>query len=129
MEMNQDEPNYPQILFGEGVDANEVPEGLIENIVDAVKKVYDPEIPVDIFELGLIYAIEFLELTENNIRVRIDMTLTAPGCPVAGDMPGWVSNAVYSIPEIKECLVDLVWEPFWTPQRMSLRAKLELNML
>ncbi|GGZ90268.1 DUF59 domain-containing protein [Ignatzschineria ureiclastica] len=129
MDVNQDEPNYPQILFAEGVNPAEAPNELIEAIIDALKKVYDPEIPVDIFELGLIYVIEFLDLTENNIRVRVDMTLTAPGCPVAGEMPGWVSNAVYSIPEIKECMVDLVWEPFWTPQRMSLRAKLELNML
>lgn len=129
MDINRDEPNFPQILFAEGVAPNETSEELVERIIDAVKKVYDPEIPVDIYELGLIYAIEFLELTENNIRTRIDMTLTAPGCPVAGEMPSWVSNAVYSIPEIKECVVDLVWEPFWTPQRMSLRAKLELNML
>lgn len=129
MDINRDEPNFPQILFAEGVAPNETSEELVERIIDAVKKVYDPEIPVDIYELGLIYAVEFLELTENNIRVRIDMTLTAPGCPVAGEMPSWVSNAVYSIPEIKECVVDLVWEPFWTPQRMSLRAKLELNML
>lgn len=129
MDINRDEPNFPQILFAEGVAPSEESEELVERIIDAVKKVYDPEIPVDIYELGLIYAVEFLELTENNIRVRIDMTLTAPGCPVAGEMPSWVSNAVYSIPEIKECVVDLVWEPFWTPQRMSLRAKLELNML
>lgn len=129
MDVNQEEANYPQILFAEGVNPAEAPNELIEAIIDALKKVYDPEIPVDIFELGLIYVIEFLDLTENNIRVRVDMTLTAPGCPVAGEMPGWVSNAVYSIPEIKECMVDLVWEPFWTPQRMSLRAKLELNML
>ena len=129
MDINRDEPNFPQVLFAEGVAPNEASEELVERIIDAVKKVYDPEIPVDIYELGLIYAIEFLELTENNIRVRIDMTLTAPGCPVAGEMPSWVSNAVYSITEIKECVVDLVWEPLWTPQRMSLRAKLELNML
>ncbi len=129
MEINRDEPNFPEILYGEGVTATEESEALAMQIIDAIKKVYDPEIPVDIYELGLIYAIEFLDLTENNIRVRIDMTLTAPGCPVAGEMPSWVSNAVYSIPQIKECLVDLVWEPFWTPQRMSLRAKLELNML
>lgn len=129
MDINRDEPNFPQILFAEGIAPNETSEELVERIIDAVKKVYDPEIPVDIYELGLIYAIEFLDLTENNIRIRVDMTLTAPGCPVAGEMPSWVSNAVYSIPEIKECMVDLVWEPFWTPQRMSLRAKLELNML
>lgn len=129
MDINRDEPNAPQILFAEGVETTEAAVELAERIIEAIKKVYDPEIPVDIYELGLIYVIEFLDLTENNIRIRIDMTLTAPGCPVAGEMPSWVSNAVYSIPEIKECMVDLVWEPFWTPQRMSLRAKLELNML
>ncbi len=129
MDINRDEPNAPQVLFAEGVEPTEITVELTERIIDAIKKVYDPEIPVDIYELGLIYAIEYLDLTENNIRIRVDMTLTAPGCPVAGEMPSWVSNAVYSIPEIKECMVDLVWEPFWTPQRMSLRAKLELNML
>ena len=70
MDMNRDEPNFPQILFAEGVAPNEVSEELTERIIDAIKKVYDPEIPVDIYELGLIYVIEFLDLTENNIRDR-----------------------------------------------------------
>ncbi|NLD09070.1 MAG: DUF59 domain-containing protein [Xanthomonadaceae bacterium] len=132
MEIKTDDPNFPRILFAEGVEQTEAntraAEEMVPKIIEAIKKVYDPEIPVDIYELGLIYAIEFNELTEDNVRVQIDMTLTAPGCPVAGEMPSWVSNAIYSIPQIKECLVDLVWEPFWTPERMSLRAKLELNM-
>ncbi len=124
------EPNYPQIFFAESItsyDKTEV-DALTAEIILAIKRVYDPEIPVDIYELGLIYVIEYLDLTPHAVKVRVDMTLTAPGCPVAGSMPEWVANAVNTIPVIEECLVDLVWEPFWTPEKMSLRAKLELNM-
>ncbi|GBU09646.1 SUF system Fe-S cluster assembly protein [Gammaproteobacteria bacterium] len=124
------DPNYPQVFFSEAIktyDETYISE-LTTAIITAIKQVYDPEIPVDIYELGLIYVIEYLDLTPNMIKVKIDMTLTAPGCPVAGSMPEWVANAVNAMPEIEDCLVDLVWEPFWTPERMSLRAKLELNM-
>lgn len=124
------EPNYPQIFFAESIKSydNEIVDALTSEIILAIKRVYDPEIPVDIYELGLIYVIEYIDLTPHAVKVRIDMTLTAPGCPVAGSMPEWVANAVNTIPVIESCLVDLVWEPFWTPERMSLRAKLELNM-
>ena len=94
-------------------------------IITALKTVYDPEIPVDIYELGLIYD---LDVNEDTGQVNVAMTLTAPGCPVAGSMPGWVQEAVESVPGVKEAYVDLVWEPPWQPGMMSMRAKLELNM-
>lgn len=122
-------PNDAVIYYAEGVEKTEASEAVVEEIINNLKRVYDPEIPVDIYELGLIYVIEFLDTTEDHFKIKIDMTLTAPGCPVAGSMPEWVQNAVMATPGIDNCHVDLVWEPFWTPERMSLRAKLELNML
>ena len=98
---------------------------MTDDIVAALKTVYDPEIPVDIYELGLIYKVD----VSDDKDVAIDMTLTAPGCPVAGDMPGWVEDAVREIPEIRSVKVDLVFDPPWDPSRMSDEAKLELNML
>lgn len=98
---------------------------LESRIIAALKSVYDPEIPVDIYELGLIYD---LLIDEPKGDVEVSMTLTAPGCPVAGSMPGWVEEAVESVDGVNECRVQLVWEPPWTPERMSMRAKLELNM-
>ena len=95
-------------------------------IIAALKTVYDPEIPVDIYELGLIYKFD-IDLEQNHVDV--DMTLTAPGCPVAGSMPGWVQEAVESVEGIDTARVDMVWDPPWTPDMMSMRAKLELNML
>ena len=97
---------------------------LSDDIISALKTVYDPEIPADIFELGLIYKIDI----EDDRMVHISMTLTAPGCPVAGEMPGWVQDAVMEIPGIKSCNVDLVFDPPWDPSRMSDEAKLQLNM-
>src|SRR3954466_10228538 len=93
-------------------------------LVTALKTVFDPEIPVDIYELGLIYKVD----VSDDKDVVIDMTLTAPGCPVAGEMPGWVEDAVREIPEIKSCKVELVFDPPWDPSRMSDEAKLQLNM-
>ena len=102
---------------------------LERQILTALKTVYDPEIPVDIFELGLIYRLAVDDSTPYAAKVEVDMTLTAPGCPVAGSMPEWVENAVRSVEGVEECRVNLVWEPMWTPQLMSMRAKIELNML
>jgi len=93
-------------------------------IVAALKTVFDPEIPADIYELGLIYKVD----VSDEKAVVIDMTLTAPGCPVAGEMPGWVHDAVVQIPEVTACTVNLVFEPPWDPSLMSDEAKLELNM-
>jgi FeS assembly SUF system protein len=97
---------------------------LTDELIEKLKTVFDPEIPVDIYELGLIYKVDVSDEKD----VAIDMTLTAPGCPVAGEMPDWVKNAVLEIPEIRSCTVDLVFEPPWDPSRMSDEAKLQLNM-
>ena len=99
-------------------------DALTERLVEQLKTVFDPEIPVDIYELGLIYKVD----VSDDLEVAIDMTLTAPGCPVAGDMPGWVHDAVTQIPEVTKCTVNLVFEPPWDPSLMSDEAKLELNM-
>jgi FeS assembly SUF system protein len=94
-------------------------------VVEALKTVYDPEIPVDIYELGLVYGIEI----EPEGKVAIKMTLTAPGCPVAGSMPGMVQDAVRArVPGVSEVDVELVWDPPWDYTRMSEAARLELNM-
>ena len=95
-------------------------------VIDALKTVYDPEIPVNIYELGLIYGLNVDPLGNH---ADVEMTLTAPGCPVAGSMPEWVENAVRHVAGVESVNVQLVWEPPWTPELMSMRAKLELNML
>lgn len=97
---------------------------LKDDIVGALKTVYDPEIPVDIYELGLIYRID----VDQERNVELDMTLTAPGCPVAGDMPGWVENAVAAVPGVGQVKVNLVFDPPWDTSRMSDEARLSLNM-
>ena len=94
------------------------------DIIKQLKTVFDPEIPVDIFELGLIYKIDVAD----NKDVNIDMTLTAPACPVAGEMPGWVKEAVLRVPGVGNVEVAMVFDPPWTPERMSEEARLELNM-
>jgi len=112
------EAKTPQPLSQGELDA------LTDQLIEKLKTVYDPEIPVDIYELGLIYKVDVSDEKD----VVIDMTLTAPGCPVAGDMPGWVEQAIEEIPEIKSCRVELVFDPPWDPSRMSDEAKLQLNM-
>ena len=96
---------------------------LTDDIVAALKTVYDPEIPADIYELGLIYKIDI----DDDRNVDIDMTLTAPGCPVAGEMPGWVENAVGSVEGIQVVKVELVFDPPWTPERMSEEAQVAVG--
>jgi FeS assembly SUF system protein len=93
-------------------------------LIKQLKTVFDPEIPVDIYELGLIYKIDVAD----NKDVNIDMTLTAPACPVAGEMPGWVKEAVLRVPGVGNVEVAMVFDPPWTPERMSEEARLELNM-
>jgi FeS assembly SUF system protein len=100
-------------------------EELLDQIVAALRTVHDPEIPVNIYDLGLIYAID--RIGERD--VAIDMTLTAPGCPVAGILPGQVEKAVEAVPAVEKCKVSLVWEPPWTKDKMSEEAQLELGML
>lgn len=94
-----------------------------DDVVTALKTVFDPEIPVNIYDLGLIYNIE---ITENN-AVHIQMTLTSPGCPVAQTFPKTVEDAVKAVEGVLDCQVELVWEPAWTKERMSEVAKLELG--
>jgi FeS assembly SUF system protein len=95
-----------------------------EAIIDAMRTVFDPEIPVNIYDLGLIYRLD----RAPNGDVAIDMTLTAPACPVAGEMPGKVAEAVAAVPGVGEVEVRLVWEPPWTKDRMSEDAKLALDI-
>ena len=96
---------------------------LTDDIVSALKTVYDPEIPADIYELGLIYRIDI----EDDRSVKIDMTLTAPGCPVAGEMPGWVENAVGAVEGVSAVDVKMVFDPPWTPDRMSEEAQVAVG--
>ena len=98
---------------------------LKEKVVSEIKKIYDPEIPVNIYELGLIYTIE---ITEDN-DVNIIMSLTAPGCPVAGEMPGWVEDAINGTGGVRQVSVDLIWEPPWGMDMMSDEARLELGFM
>lgn len=102
----------------------EILEQMTADIVAALKTVYDPEIPSDIYELGLIYKIDI----DDDRNVAVEMTLTAPGCPVAGEMPTWVENAVASVPGVQGCTVSLVFDPPWDQSRMSDEARLALNM-
>ena len=96
---------------------------LTDDIVGALKTVYDPEIPADIYELGLIYKIDI----DDERNVDVEMTLTAPGCPVAGEMPIWVENAVSSVDGVGQGRVDLVFDPPWTPERMSEEAQVAVG--
>jgi len=99
-------------------------DALTDRLVEQLKTVFDPEIPVDIYELGLIYKVD----VSDDRDVSIEMTLTAPGCPVAGEMPEWVRDAVLKLPEVKSAVVNLVFDPPWDQSMMSDEAKLQLNM-
>jgi len=99
-------------------------ERLTDEIVAALKTVYDPEIPADIYELGLIYKVEI----DDDRNVAINMTLTAPGCPVAGEMPIWVENAVNAVPGVAGTKVSIVFDPPWDQSRMSDEARLAVGM-
>ena len=97
---------------------------LTDDIVAALKTVYDPEIPVDIYELGLVYKVDI----DDDRNVAIEMTLTAPGCPVAGEMPVWVENAVSTVAGVKSAKANIVFDPPWDNSRMSEEARVALNM-
>ena len=107
---------------GSAIPAEEL-ERLTRDIVQALKSVYDPEIPADIYELGLIYRVDI----DDDRNVEIDMTLTAPRCPVAGEMPGWLENAVSLVPGVGNVTVNMVFDPPWTPDRMSDVARVALD--
>lgn len=101
---------------------------LYEQIVEACRTVYDPEIPVNIYELGLIYKV-MLHDEEQGVRdVSVTMTLTSPGCPVAQEMPEWVRDAVIPIEGVGQVDVEIVWDPIWDPSYMAETAKMQLNM-
>ena len=97
---------------------------LKEKVIKEIKKIYDPEIPVNIYELGLIYKIEIIDKK----KVNIDMTLTTPNCPVADSLPKMVKNNVLTIDGVSDVDLNLVWDPPWTKDKMSEAAKLELNL-
>lgn len=97
---------------------------LSDEIVGALKTVFDPEIPADIYELGLIYKVDI----DDDRMVKIDMTLTTPNCPAAGELPGQVEDAVASVSGVREAKVNIVWDPPWDPSRMSDEARTVLNM-
>lgn len=98
---------------------------ITDDLVEAFKSVYDPEIPVDIYELGLIYKVDL----DDDRKVNIEMTLTTPGCPVAGDMPTWVEQAARKVNGVEDVEVSLVFDPPWTVDLMSDEARLALNIL
>ena len=118
-------PTVEQAADGQGstLPAAEL-ERLTDEIVAALKTVYDPEIPADIYELGLIYRVDI----DDDRNVTVDMTLTAPGCPVAGEMPTWVENAVASVQGVQSVRVNMVFDPPWDQSRMSDEARVALDM-
>jgi FeS assembly SUF system protein len=118
-------PNLPTIVAGSDVSAIAQDElaRMTDDIIAALKTVYDPEIPSDIYELGLIYRIDI----DDDRMVTIDMTLTAPGCPVAGEMPGWVENAVSSVEGVRDVKANITFDPPWSHDRMSEEARVAVG--
>jgi len=101
-----------------------LPQVTEEGVIAALKTVFDPEIPVDIYELGLIYAIEL----EDSGKVKVEMTLTTPSCPSAQELPGMAEESIRQVPGVTDCQVEIVWDPPWDQSRMSEDARLALNM-
>lgn len=123
-----DTTSTPEALSYNGTTIEGGSETLIAKIIERLKTVYDPEIPVNLYDLGLIYLIKFLPQADGKFNLAIDMTLTAPNCPVAGMMPQMVQQSVINLPELNEVDVQLVFTPPWDKSRMSDEAKLMLNM-
>ncbi len=123
--MTDDAPSPPAAMGDPLIPDSSTDHPRYDEVVEAIRGVYDPEIPVNIFDLGLIYAIRI----DAENAVDVDMTLTAPGCPVAGEMPGWVADAVEPLPGIKQVDVRLVWDPPWDMSRLSDEARLELGFM
>jgi len=115
----------PQIEGAPLIAPSSTDHPLYDDVVSACRSVFDPEIPVNIYDLGLVYTIDINPENE----VRVIMTLTAPGCPVAGEMPGWVAGAIEPLPGVKQVDVDLTWEPQWGMEMMSDEAPLELGFM
>ena len=120
---NDTQPNKPDLALNSAIPPEEL-ERLTDDIIVALKTVFDPEIPVDIYELGLIYKIDI----DDSRFVNIDMTLTAPGCPVAGEMPQWVENAVSAVQGVSGAKANMVFDPPWDQSRMSDEARVALDM-
>jgi FeS assembly SUF system protein len=118
-----DEAQPNEVAFEASSIPPEELERLSTGIVAALKTVYDPEIPADIYELGLIYKVDI----DDDRNVNVEMTLTAPGCPVAGEMPMWVEDAVASVPGVSGAKANLVFDPPWSPERMSDEAKVAIG--
>lgn len=97
-------------------------------MLKALKEIYDPEIPVNVYELGLIYGVQILEKADGTVDVMVKMTLTSPACPVAQDMPGWVQGALFPLDGVGDVDVEIVWDPTWSPAMMAETAKMQLNM-
>ncbi len=131
-----DEEMVKNAVGGEGYDELAVPphcespkEHKLWALMEAaLREVYDPEIPVSIYELGLIYKVDITEGKEGQYDVYVQMSLTSPGCPVAQEMPGMVQGALFPIAGIAEVDVEIIWDPPWDPSRMAETAKLQLNM-
>jgi FeS assembly SUF system protein len=119
-----DKPPENATVTGSSAMSQEEIDRLSDGIIAAIKTVFDPEIPADIYELGLIYKIDIGE----DRAVKIDMSLTSPNCPSAQELPIMAENAVASVPGVKEAKVEVVWDPPWDPSRMSDEARLVLNM-
>ena len=114
-------PPQPKVQGGQAQDQK----GLEEKIIEALRSIYDPEIPLNIYDLGLIYRLTI----EPTNGVKVEMTLTAPGCPVAGDILAAVKRKIEAIPEVPRVEVELVWDPPWTRERLSEAARLELGLM
>ncbi len=122
--MTMDMTQKPETLAAQtALDPEELAE-ITDQVVTALKTVHDPEIPVDIYELGLIYKVD----VSDDRDLVVDMTLTAPGCPVAGEMPKWVETALMAVPGVRSVTVNMVFDPPWDPSRMSDEARLATNM-
>lgn len=122
-ERTETRPTAPAQSADSDIPAEEI-ERITADVIAALKTVHDPEIPADIYELGLIYQVDL----EPDRTLKVEMTLTAPGCPVAGEMPGWVRDACETVAGVERADVTLTFDPPWTPDRMSDEAKLALNM-
>lgn len=121
------EEGYDELAEPPNIQA---PEGdpLWPTVKSAIKEIYDPEIPVNIYELGLIYEVHIHE-EQNGVRdIDIKMTLTSPGCPVAQEMPIWIRDAVFPLEGVGDVEVEIIWEPTWDPSMMAETAKMQLNM-
>ncbi len=122
--MSEPMAESPQIHGSWTPDGETPPKLGEEAIIEAIATVFDPEIPVNIYELGLIYAVDI----HDDGKVKVEMTLTAPGCPSAQELPVQVQEAVMTVPGVTGCEVETVWDPPWDPSRMTEEARLQLNM-